>query len=135
MSFILLAALFAAPTDYIELIVPAFASFGMPMLGSCDVSESRLSCALPHVESFWNTLGNGVSVSVSVKSLASPLVSVLPLQLKRMSIGAYEEQPKPMKHVCQSHLPEVYESTMALQDGRLTSVPSIITLLDPSLTS
>ena len=50
-----------------------------------------------------------------------------------MSIQAYKEQPKPMKHVYQSHLPEVDQSTMALQDGRLTSVPSMITILDPSL--
>ena len=34
-----ITALFAVPSDYIQLLVPAFASFGMLMLGSYDVSK------------------------------------------------------------------------------------------------
>ena len=50
-----------------------------------------------------------------------------------MSVGPYEEQPKPMIPVCQSLLLTMCESTIIVQDGRLTSDPFEIISLDSSL--
>ena len=66
-------------------------------------------------------------VHTSVQSL----VGVQSYQTKRVNVRSYEEQPKPMKCVYQSLLMTMCVSTLVVQDGRLTSALTMITIMDP----